>query len=242
MQDNSKFQLFYEKEGMLAHRYDSENFWERRYHRKKASILAGVLENLNVKGCLVLDAGCGTGEIGLIASRLGAQVVSVDFSKSYLKRASKNNNRVCASLRNLPFKKAAFNVVICADVIEHIKDQDTVITELEDVSSRKTIFTTPCHGIFRALYGKLFSRQLEALDKKVGHLGIFPLLFFRNKLQRADCNVVCKSYHVIQPIADRFLSKRAELLVDFVERIGNLILPNQGTISLAIISLQRILN
>lgn len=236
MQTNSQFQHFYENEGLSIHRYDSKNFWECRYHMKKASIIHYVLEKIPVRGCLVLDAGCGTGEISMIARSLGAQVVSVDFSMSYLKRVSSKNNRVCASLSNLPFRKKSFDIVICADVIEHIPDQDTVIEELGHVSMRETILTTPCKGIFRVLYGILFPHQLKALDRKVGHLEIVPLLFLRNKILRKDCKVVCKSYHVIQPIADHFLSKKAEPVVNFAEKVGNVIFPSYGTISLAIIS------
>ena len=54
---------FYDKEGLVARRYDSTNFWERRYHNKKAELIYSALKSKTTKNSIVLDAGCGSGEL-----------------------------------------------------------------------------------------------------------------------------------------------------------------------------------
>jgi ubiquinone/menaquinone biosynthesis C-methylase UbiE len=233
--DHAGLKIFYEREGLVTNRYDSNSFWERRYHQKKASIVAAILKSVLRKNDLVLDAGCGSGELSLIAERLGGRVASLDVAKSYLKRVPKNvENRVCASLSYVPFTSKAFDVVVCADVMEHIPDYDRVLEQLRCVCSQTTILTTPCQGILRELYGKLFPKQLGNLDKKVGHIHIFSLSKLSHKLVKLNWKVSCKSYHVIQPLADKFLSKRLAGIVDLTERIANILFPRIGTISLAV--------
>jgi ubiquinone/menaquinone biosynthesis C-methylase UbiE len=233
--DCTNLKLFYEKEGLIADRYNSKNFWERRYHRKKASIVNAVLRSIFRQNDLVLDAGCGTGELSLIAQNMGGHVVSVDFTKSYLKRVPKNiENRVCASLNCLPFKTTAFDIVMCADVIEHLPECDKVLKELKQVSLRSAILTTPCQGVFRVIFGKLFPKRLEYLDKKVGHIRTFSLSGLYQKLVEQGWNVGCQSYFVIQPIPEKFLSKRLGAVVTIAEKFADAFLPGQGTISLAL--------
>jgi len=220
---------------MSARRYDSKNFWETRYHQRKSSIVASNLSVMLRKNDLVLDAGCGTGELSLIAGKLGGCVVSLDLAKSYLKRISgKVENRVCASISCLPFKSKVFNTVICADVVEHIPDYDEGLAELSRVSSKTLILTTPCHGILRTLFGRFFPVQLAHIDQKVGHIYIVSLPNLRQRLLKPNWEATCRSYHVLQPIVNRFLSKRLEHIVDLSEKVCDVLLPEKGTISLVV--------
>lgn len=231
------FKSFYEKEGLSARRYDSKRFWERRYHQKKATLVHSAIASLVSKGTLVLDAGSGTGEIGLTVKGLGGRVVSVDLAKSYLMRMGKSSeNRVCATLNYLPFKSSVFEVVLCNDVLEHLPSYDQAIAELHRVSSHYAVITTPCNGINRELFAKLFPAKLAYLDSKVGHLEIVPLSELERRLSRTGWSVAGRSYHVIQPLADNILSKKLSGIVGLIEKIADILLPTQGTISLAVAS------
>ena len=228
---------FYEKEALVAHRYDSSRFWESRYHNKKAQLIHKVLRTKLRKGNFVLDAGCGTGELSIMATQMGGYVISVDFSKAYLKRLPKTvGDRVCASLTHLPFKERVFEVVICADVVEHVYEYDRVVSELHSVSLKTLIVTAPCEGVFRIIYGKLFPKKIQLLDAKVGHVNIFPLADFAQKLDCENCQVSSRSYHVIQPIVDNIFPKGMDSIIKVLERFADLILPHYGTISLATVS------
>lgn len=87
----------------------------------------------------VLDAGCGDG-INLVglrgieeAERLPMRIAAVDYNQVRLQRARKVDPRAqieCASLYDLPFRPASFDVVLCNHVIEHVPDAPRALAEL----------------------------------------------------------------------------------------------------------------
>jgi len=227
---------FYEREGTFVKRYNSSNFWERRYHLRKAFIVSTALKSVIYKNDIVLDAGCGSGELCQIVRILGGQPIGLDISKSYLRRASRFvEDRICASLDHLPFRTNVFHVVLCADVIEHIPNYDNALAELYRVCKRAVVITTPCNGIARRLFGRLFPKKLLLIDKEVGHIHILTLSELKQRLLKFDGSVICRSYHVIQPLADKVIPRELEKIVRIFEKIGDAILTDQGTISLGII-------
>lgn len=226
---------FYEKEGLMANRYESTQFWERRYHQIKAKLVFGIMDRVVEKSLLVLDAGSGSGEFSRHARNLGGHVVSLDISKSYLRRTRDNTDYlVCASLDALPFASQFFDIVLCADVIEHVKEFNEVLDELHRVSRDILVITTPCEGILRKLFGRLLPSRLAQIDMNVGHLCIFPLSELRRKFTHFDFATDSRSYHVTQPIIDGVIPKQLVKFVNFSECLANMLLPDLGTISFVV--------
>lgn len=88
-------------------------------------------------GKRVLDAGCGTGRHGIRALRQGASVVvGVDLSRPMLDRARQKGAAplLRADLCALPLPDAAFDVVISAFTLEHVRDFSLAIAELSRVT------------------------------------------------------------------------------------------------------------
>ncbi len=84
----------------------------------------------------LLDAGCGPKGSSL-SSFNSECFVGVDISKANVeasKRKYPKKEYVLASLDALPFKKEVFDKIVCVDVIEHIKEKETVFQELSRVS------------------------------------------------------------------------------------------------------------
>ena len=76
-----------------------------------------------VRGKLVLDAGCGAGRFAEIARSLGARVVAIDFSSAIdAARANLGDEDidfVQADINALPFTDGTFPFVYCLGVIQH---------------------------------------------------------------------------------------------------------------------------
>lgn len=92
--------------------------------------------NLDLRGKVCLDAGCGSGRFTKALLNLGAKTVrSVDLNISIAKKNIKNKRVVFkkCDLRNLPFPDEYFDFIICNGVIHHIEDYPIVVKELKRV-------------------------------------------------------------------------------------------------------------
>ncbi|EKD26736.1 MAG: type 11 methyltransferase [uncultured bacterium] len=141
----------------------------RSYHLKK--YLRQFCKNENkIK---MLDVGCG---LGYLTSVLGKDYFSagVDFDLHSL-QINKNNglqNMTQSDVINLPFKNNTFDVIICSEVLEHLKDGDdlNLLKELSRVLSEKGIIliTVPSkHGV--RTYSKLRNLGHSDPDGKEYH-------------------------------------------------------------------------
>lgn len=95
----------------------------------------------------ILDLGCGSGYIG--ESFDSAVFAEMDINE--LKKV-KGNKRVVLNAEELSFKKESFDYVICGDVLEHIKNDDVVLKEINRILKKngKAVITVPA---YRRLYG-----------------------------------------------------------------------------------------
>ena len=100
----------------------------------------------------VLDIGCGRGIWGYLlrAEKKGetALIVGLDLYLPYLKFVKKfgpYDELVLADATNLPFRDRSFDFTLACEVIEHLPQElgDRFFIEVERVSRKKTILTTP---------------------------------------------------------------------------------------------------
>lgn len=118
-----------------------------------------------LKGCRVLDAGCGDGVLSYMLAREGAEVYGIDISREALRVAKKrcgNARFYQASIYNLPFPDKFFDHITCLEVIEHLADPDKALTELKRVwkGSGKIVITTPIyHGELNPYHVKEYAES-----------------------------------------------------------------------------------
>jgi ubiquinone/menaquinone biosynthesis C-methylase UbiE len=91
-----------------------------------------------------LDAGCGSNVSSLSRIPEKAYFVGVDVDPknvSESKEKSKNQNYknvsfIVASITDLPLRNDIFSIIICCDVLEHIKDKYSAISEIARVCKK----------------------------------------------------------------------------------------------------------
>src|SRR6266851_2299699 len=151
-----------------ARAYDSpiplQRYWQRRRYQVITTMAAGAQR--------VLDVGCGSSRI--IGS---ARMVALDIVLGKLRYARRYGNPlVHGSIFELPFKDAAFDCVICSEVVEHVPADERVFSELERVlePGGRLILGTPDYDRrrWRALewlYGRLAPGGYA--DEHITHYG-----------------------------------------------------------------------
>lgn len=143
------FNKFYEQYGQLGswvEKYPTymRLYAECRYERRNTEILRRVG---NPQG-YVLDLGCGVGDIVGSLADDSKRVVGLEMSEVNMASCRQNVKGVPLFLgagEHLPFQNASFDVVILADVIEHVVDAKSVVLEISRVlvPSGTLILTTP---------------------------------------------------------------------------------------------------
>lgn len=122
------------KEPEYLHMYEEEvlHWWYAGMRSISRSILPPSLLPPNP---VVLDAGCGTGyNIGWLQKHYSALVTGVDFSSRALNfcRCRGSYNLVQADIASLPIAGNSYDLVICFDVLTHLKDYSARCRALQE--------------------------------------------------------------------------------------------------------------
>ena len=114
-------QIFTGEYYQRLHDLEERHWWSIGMRAIAAGLLLTHLHNAG--RVRILDAGCGTGGTLIWLSRLApsATVVGIDYSPFALTHCRRRGGGLAlASVTDLPFSDNAFDVVICADVIQHL--------------------------------------------------------------------------------------------------------------------------
>jgi len=107
--------------------YVSTDPFARRIQRRRDATAAAVERRLAGRRALILDAGCGTGEIARRLRGLGHSVIGLDLSAEMLAEATRLAHTtppspayVRGSIVSLPLRSESFDAVVCMGVLPHL--------------------------------------------------------------------------------------------------------------------------
>jgi len=102
----------------------------------------GVMRELfdqEYRGGPILDAGCGTGRF-LQGLPNGVSAIGFDIDSRSLTEAKKSCPVVRGDIRALPFKRSIFQIVVCQDVLEHLKQPGRALDQIAQALGRNGVF------------------------------------------------------------------------------------------------------
>lgn len=177
------------------------------------------------RGEKVLDLGCGVGTFSMELARMGVEVTGLDYSEesiSICRRLAQDLNLkaefVLADATSTGFASASFDVIICADLVEHLYLEvfERLIGEVKRVLKvgGKLIIWTPNPG---HIFEYMKQRNI-ILKKDEGHVGYRTLRELKEELTDQGFRIR-RAYHreshlPVFNIAERLL----QWLVPFLRR------------------------
>jgi len=155
------------------------------------SKIVKIVNDLNIS--TVLDVGCGE---GLVIKKLKENndklsITGLDISIENIKIAKKINDNVKffqGNIYNLPFEDNSFELIICTEVLEHLKDPERAIMELKRVSNKFCLISVPNEPFFR-IGNILKLSYLKDLGNSPGHIQSWNSYSFENLLKNHFSNV-----------------------------------------------------
>lgn len=163
------------------------------------------------KGVKVLDVGCGTGLLGkkLRQEKGPGFLAGIESDFKMAKEAEKFYDEIIIinleEKRNLPFKRECFDVIICADVLEHLRYPLQVLKNLLPYLSKEGFFLISVPNVafasirFCLFFGKFnYSSEGGILDET--HLRFFTRQSLVKLLEKAGFEIVfIRGYNLVRP-------------------------------------------
>jgi len=132
-------------------------------------------------GKKILDIGCSGGRLGqYLKKHKKATVFGIDIASKAIKRAKKNLDKACLlniETDTLPFAERSFDIIICADVLEHLYQPLLVLRKLKSYLKDSGVFIFSIPNVanievrWNLLWGRFDYQQIGIIDES--HLRFF---------------------------------------------------------------------
>ena len=133
-----------------------------------------------------LEVGCGEGVIADLLQRRWGEVVALDLPDAGLRadwRRYHGPRFLHASAHELPFGDDQFDVVVAAEVLEHLPDPHKGLQEMARVGRRHLVLSVPREPVFRSC-NLVAGRYVRDLGNTPGHLNHWSKRSFVSLLER----------------------------------------------------------
>lgn len=131
------------------------SFWTRLWHGRADRVLDTVARFVPPGG-RIADVGCASGATTILLAERGFSVIGVDLRPSFLRYASKKEDRssvawLVANALELPFEPNALDALILGEILEHVAEPHHLVSRALSFvrPGGVLVCTTPNGGGFR---------------------------------------------------------------------------------------------
>lgn len=138
--DRGNPRLYYERQGREAR---STGAGIQCSEPSVTEVVLRMLAEHSHRFTSILDVGCGANlTYDLPLSQRGKKVTGVEFARAFLELAPPHPgiSLVQADATRLPFRTACFDAVVCSETVEHVPDDEGVISEIARVLKPGALF------------------------------------------------------------------------------------------------------
>lgn len=141
----------------------------------------------------ILDAGCGEGFTmnKLKENGIGKKIEGIEYSKEAIAFGKKLFPDLIikqGSIYDLPYKDNYFDLIVCTEVLEHLKEPAKALREMLRVSKRYLIMSVPNEPFFM-LGNFLRGKNLSRFGNDIGHVNHWNPLSLKNFLNQNGIKV-----------------------------------------------------
>lgn len=156
--------------------------------------LYSVISSFELNGKNILSLGCGSAALEeKLEKEYNCKVTGLDYDKNAIELAKKKISKAFTfnlekDSLNTVLKKDKFNIVILADILEHLRNPEKVLTEIKEFLSKDGLIITSIPNIanwsvrLKLLFGEFNYTSHGLLDKT--HLKFYTL----KNAKRLICN------------------------------------------------------
>jgi ubiquinone/menaquinone biosynthesis C-methylase UbiE len=153
-------------------KYTSRNPIQKYLVNNFLKTLFLCIDNLKIKK--VLDAGCGEGFVlsEFKKRKIGDYLEGIDFSEEALNTGKKLFPYLSlkkGDIYNMPYENNTFDIVICTEVMEHLKEPEKVMDEVVRVSKKYCLFSVPNEPLFM-ISNLLRGKNISMLGNDIDHV------------------------------------------------------------------------
>jgi 2-polyprenyl-3-methyl-5-hydroxy-6-metoxy-1,4-benzoquinol methylase len=94
-------------------------------------------------GETILDIGCGHGVYGKELLKKGYRYTGIEANEKYVKEARKHVDALCMRAEKLEFPDKSFDTIILLEVLEHLEDPYTALSEIVRVTRKNLVVSVP---------------------------------------------------------------------------------------------------